>query len=218
VESVLPIWLRGKERHGSITHFRLERPDIEAVGVVEEIGPLAKGLKICERVALVSNGGFADYNVVNATAAVPIGDLGFPFLGEPLGCAMNVHRRSGIRRADLIAIVGIGFLGAILVQLAVSAGARVIAVSRRPGVLRLAKEYGAELALPFGDRAEIVDRVRNLTGSKLCDVVIEAAGVQETLDLASDLTKSRGRLVIAGYHQGGPRSVNMQEWNGEVLM
>lgn len=192
-------------------------PGHEAVGLVEEIGPLVKGLKIGERVAVISNGGFAEYNVVNASAAVSIGDLGFPFLGEPLGCAMNVFRRSGIRKGDWITIVGIGFLGAILVQLAVGAGAKVIAVSRRPGVLSLAKEYGAQLVLPFADRAEIEDRVRNVTGSKLCDVVIEAAGVQETLDLASDLTKTRGRLVIAGYHQDGPRTVNMQEWNWRGL-
>jgi threonine dehydrogenase-like Zn-dependent dehydrogenase len=43
--------------------------------------------------------------------------------------------------------------------------------------------------------------------------VIEAGGTQETLDLGSALTGTRGRLVIAGYHQDGLRSVNMQEWN-----
>jgi threonine dehydrogenase-like Zn-dependent dehydrogenase len=192
-------------------------PGHEAVGLVDAIGPAVSGLRIGERVAVLSYSGFAEYNIVNATAAVAIGNLGFPFLGEPLGCAVNVYRRCGIRKGDWITIVGIGFLGAILVQLAVSAGANVIAVSRRPAVLKLAKEYGAQLALPFGDRAEVINSVRNLTGSKLCDVVIEAAGVQETLDLASDLTKTRGRLVIAGYHQGGLRSVNMQEWNWRGL-
>jgi threonine dehydrogenase-like Zn-dependent dehydrogenase len=188
-------------------------PGHEAVGVIEECGAFVRGLKIGERVAVISYSGFAEYDIVDAAAAVGIGELGFPFLGEPLGCAMNIFRRSGIQKGNWVTIVGIGFLGALLVQLAVSAGAKVIAVSRRPGVLNLAKEYGAELTIPLGDRAEIVNRVRNLTGSNFCDVVIEAAGVQETLDLASDLTKTRGRLVIAGYHQGGPRSVNMQEWN-----
>jgi threonine dehydrogenase-like Zn-dependent dehydrogenase len=192
-------------------------PGHEAVGLVDATGSAVSGLKIGQRVAVLSYSGFAEYNVVNATSAVPIGNLGFPFLGEPLGCAMNVYRRSAIRKEDWIAIVGIGFLGSILVQLVVSAGAKVIAVSRRPAVLNLAKEYGAEVALRFGGGSEIVDRVRQLTGSKLCDVVIEAAGVQETLDLASDLTKTRGRLVIAGYHQDGLRSVKMQEWNWKGL-
>ena len=45
------------------------------------------------------------------------------------------------------------------------------------------------------------------------DRVLEAAGVQTTLDLASRLTAERGRLVIAGYHQDGLRTVDMQRWN-----
>jgi threonine dehydrogenase-like Zn-dependent dehydrogenase len=47
----------------------------------------------------------------------------------------------------------------------------------------------------------------------LCDRVIEAIGKQRPLDLAAELTRERGRLIIAGYHQDGPRQVNMQLWN-----
>jgi threonine dehydrogenase-like Zn-dependent dehydrogenase len=43
--------------------------------------------------------------------------------------------------------------------------------------------------------------------------VIEAVGLQESLDLAGELTRVRGRLIIAGYHQDGLRQVNMQLWN-----
>jgi threonine dehydrogenase-like Zn-dependent dehydrogenase len=52
-----------------------------------------------------------------------------------------------------------------------------------------------------------------LTGGVGCDCVIEAVGTQAPLDLAGELTRVRGRLVIAGYHQDGPRQVNMQLWN-----
>jgi threonine dehydrogenase-like Zn-dependent dehydrogenase len=45
------------------------------------------------------------------------------------------------------------------------------------------------------------------------DVVIEAAGTQEALDTASRLVAAAGRLVVAGYHQDGPRTVDMQSWN-----
>jgi threonine dehydrogenase-like Zn-dependent dehydrogenase len=47
--------------------------------------------------------------------------------------------------------------------------------------------------------------------------VIEAVGKQWPLDLAAELTRERGRLVIAGYHQDGPRQVNMQLWNWRGL-
>ena len=59
--------------------------------------------------------------------------------------------------------------------------------------------------------------MRELTGGAFCDCVIEAVGKQWPLDLAAELTRERGRLVVAGYHQDGPRQVNMQLWNWRGL-
>ncbi|HXF61719.1 MAG TPA: hypothetical protein VNK95_08880, partial [Caldilineaceae bacterium] len=42
-------------------------------------------------------------------------------------------------------------------------------------------------------------------------------GSQWPLDLAAELTRIRSRLIIAGYHQDGPRQVNMQLWNWRGL-
>jgi threonine dehydrogenase-like Zn-dependent dehydrogenase len=47
--------------------------------------------------------------------------------------------------------------------------------------------------------------------------VIEAVGKQEAAGLATELTAERGRLIIAGYHQDGPRQVNMWLWNWRGL-
>jgi threonine dehydrogenase-like Zn-dependent dehydrogenase len=63
------------------------------------------------------------------------------------------------------------------------------------------------------DHCEIIERARELTGGTFCDRVIEAVGKQWPLDLAAELTREAGRLIIAGYHQDGPRQVNMQLWN-----
>jgi threonine dehydrogenase-like Zn-dependent dehydrogenase len=59
--------------------------------------------------------------------------------------------------------------------------------------------------------------VRELTAGALCERVIEAVGKQWPLDLAAEIAQERGRLVIAGYHQDGPRQVNMQLWNWRGL-
>ena len=75
---------------------------------------------------------------------------GEPFPGEPLGCAMNIFRRSGIEAGQTVAIVGIGFLGAILTRLAADAGARVIAISRRPFSLEVARAHGRRRDDPDG--------------------------------------------------------------------
>jgi threonine dehydrogenase-like Zn-dependent dehydrogenase len=45
------------------------------------------------------------------------------------------------------------------------------------------------------------------------DVVVEAAGTQAALDTASGLVAPGGRLVVAGFHQDGPRTIDLQSWN-----
>jgi threonine dehydrogenase-like Zn-dependent dehydrogenase len=116
-----------------------------------------------------------------------------------------------------VAIVGIGFLGALLTRLAGRAGARVIALSRRPFSLDVARTFGAHETLSLDDPSRAIERVKSLTGGRLCDRVIECVGLQGALDLAGELAAERGRLVIAGFHQDGPRQVNMFLWNWRGL-
>jgi threonine dehydrogenase-like Zn-dependent dehydrogenase len=72
---------------------------------------------------------------------------------------------------------------------------------------------GAVETIPMDDHWQIISQMRELTGGRFCDRVIEAVGKQWPLDLAAELTHEGGRLIIAGYHQDGPRQVNMQLWN-----
>jgi threonine dehydrogenase-like Zn-dependent dehydrogenase len=142
---------------------------------------------------------------------VPVAHRVFP--GEALGCAINVFRRSDVRNAHTVAIIGIGFMGALLAQSAARSGARVIALSRRPFALDVARKCGAAQAIMLDDASAAAARVLELTQGRGCERVIEAAGVQESLDLASEIIATRGRLVIAGYHQDAMRRVNLQLWN-----
>ena len=59
-------------------------------------------------------------------------------------------------------------------------------------------------------------RDTDVTGTS-CPRVIECAGTQSALDTASALVAERGRLVVAGFHQDGPRSVDLQSWNWRGL-
>jgi D-arabinose 1-dehydrogenase-like Zn-dependent alcohol dehydrogenase len=112
---------------------------------------------------------------------------------------------------------GSTILGALLTQLASKAGARVIAISRRPFSLEVARACGAAETIAMNDHHRIIEHVKSLTAGALCDRSIEAVGQQWPLDLAGELTKERGRLVIAGFHQDGPRQVNMFLWNWRGL-
>ncbi|MFL5033557.1 MAG: zinc-binding dehydrogenase [Microvirga sp.] len=202
-----PEWMRFPTEPGALGH--------EGWGVIDAVGAGVEGLQAGQPVAALSYHAYAEYDVADAAAVVPLPDAlaGQPFPGEPLGCAMNIFRRSEIAPGQTVAIVGIGFLGAILTRLASEAGARVIAVSRRPFSLDVARAMGAAETIPMADHEGIIGAVKELTGGAFCDRVIEAVGKQWPLDLSAELTRERGRLVIAGYHQDGPRQVNMQLWN-----
>lgn len=194
-------------------------PGHEGWGVIDALGEGVDGLAVGQRVAALSYAAYASHDLAKADAVVPLPAAldGVPFPGEPLGCAMNILRRSDIRAGQDVAIVGVGFLGALLCRLAANAGARVIAISRRPFALEVARQFGAHETIAMDDHARIIEQVKALTGGEGCHRVIECVGLQWPLDLAGELTRERGRLVIAGFHQDGPRNVNMFLWNWRGL-
>jgi threonine dehydrogenase-like Zn-dependent dehydrogenase len=206
-----PEWMTFPTEPGSLGH--------EGWGWVDAVGDGVDGLSVGDRVAALSYKSYAEYDIAEADAVVRLpGSLaGQPFPGEPLGCAMNIFRRSEIAAGQTVAIIGIGFLGAILTRLATDAGARVIAISRRAFSLDVARRFGAAETIPMEDHHGIIGGVKDLTGGVFCDRVIEAVGKQWPLDLAGELTRERGRLIVAGYHQDGPRQVNMWLWNWRGL-
>jgi threonine dehydrogenase-like Zn-dependent dehydrogenase len=190
-------------------------PGHEGWGIIESTGTGISDFAIGDRVTFLSNHAFSEYENVNEKNVVKLPEIisDQPFPGEPFGCAMNIFSRCEAKAGDVIAIVGIGFIGAILTALAVHSGARVIAISRRKYSLSIAKDMGASDVIVMEDPDTIGDKVKKMTVGKLCDCVVEATGLQYCLDIASKLTRTRGRLVIAGYHQDGLRTVNLQEWN-----
>jgi threonine dehydrogenase-like Zn-dependent dehydrogenase len=214
--SNLPVW-EGRPWF----HYPLPpgAPGHEGWGVVDDVGARVDNLRIGERVALLSYNAFAEYDVTEARNTVRLPPLldQQPFPGEALGCAMNVQRRSAIARNHTVAILGAGFLGAVLTNLAARAGARVIVISRRRFALEIAREMGASETVVMDERSRVVEQVKELTRGEGCERVIEATGLQEPLHLAGEITRERGRLIIAGYHQDGLREVNMQLWNWRGL-
>jgi threonine dehydrogenase-like Zn-dependent dehydrogenase len=178
-------------------------PGHEGWGVVDGAGSDV-GAKPGERVAFLSNRAYAEFDIADAASLVRIPDslAGRKFPGEALGCAMNIFRRAEIRSGDTVVVIGAGWLGNLLIQLARAEGARVFAVSRRESARELARACGASEAFAF-------DGARGIKAER----VIECVGTQSALDLAGEIIAERGRLVIAGYHQDGPRQVNLQQWN-----
>lgn len=191
----------------------------EAWGVVESLGPGVQALQTGERVAVLSDAAFAEHVVVPELFAVPLpaalAHMDVP--AEPLGCAVNIFKRSNVSAGQTVLVLGIGFLGALLVRMAVRCGARVAAASRRRFALSLAEQFGAEICVPLGAQEQVQPELERRMGVGEFDRVIECTGKQAPLELAGALTAVRGRLIIAGYHQDGARRVNMQLWNWRGL-
>ncbi len=210
--SNLPVW---EGRPWFTYPLDAGQPGHEGWGVVDETGHDVTNVKAGDRVAFLSNHAYAEFDVADSGSLVLIPDelAGRKFPGEAIGCAMNIFRRSDVQPGQTVAVIGAGFLGNLLIQLSKSAGANVVAISRRDSAREIAKACGADETIPMADHQEIVKRIREITGGRGAERVIECIGSQWPLDIANDVIGERGRLVIAGYHQDGPRQVNMQNWN-----
>src|SRR5690606_13276215 len=85
--------------------------------------------------------------------------------------------------------------------------------------LQVACGLGARHAFVIDDRPtdDLGRHIRTSIREDGFDVVIEATGLQHPLDLAATLCRIGGRLVIAGFHQDGGRTVNMCDWHWRAL-
>jgi threonine dehydrogenase-like Zn-dependent dehydrogenase len=206
-----PDWMSFPTEPGGLGH--------EGWGRVDALGEGVEGFAVGDRVAVLNQHGYASHDVVRGTQAVKLPPEldGVPFPGEAFGCAVNIARRSRFEAGQVVAVIGVGFIGAAVVALAAGAGATVVAISRREESLALAREMGAAHAIPMTDHWGIIEEVKRITGGRGADVVVEAAGQEWPLNLAGDIVAEGGRLVIAGYHQGGPRTVDIGGWNWRGL-
>ena len=85
---------------------------------------------------------------------------------------MRAHLRAGQR----VAIVGIGFIGALLVQLGAQAGAEVVALTRRAYARDVALACGARMSVATDDMQAAIAAVMDSSDGEGCPRVIEAAG------------------------------------------
>ena len=158
----------------------------------------------CESVPvhqLMYLGGFAEYCVVPAQAAIRVPDT-MPFDRAALiGCGVMTGVGAATRIADLrwgdtALVIGCGAVGLSAVQGCALAGAgTVVAVDLNPARRQLARAVGATQACA---PEEAADLARSLTDGRGADVVIEAAGRPETFRLSVEAVRPGGQVVWLG--------------------
>ncbi len=186
------------------------RLGFEAAGVVTAVGfdpdgravegpggPISPGDEV---IAYRIDGAYADRVVVAASVVLPK-PAGMSFeqaSGLMLTGTTAVHALTAARvgRGDTVLVHGgAGGVGLMAVQLAVQAGADVIATASEGPHARL-RELGAEPVL-YG--SGLVDRVRALAPDGI-DAALDMVGTDEALDASVELVADRRRIAtVAGF-------------------
>lgn len=152
-------------------------------------------------------GSFAEYVALHAADAnlVAVPDAVDDAAAAGLGCRFaTAYRaltaRARLERGEWVAVVGVGGVGLSAVQVAVAAGARVIAIDRTPAALTLALDLGAEHAV-LADGSDVAARVHALTG-RGSHVAVDAVGSATTCADAIHSLRRQGRHVQVGLLPG----------------
>ncbi len=152
-----------------------------------------------------TDGAFAEFLAVPAKELVPVP----PSIPLERACIIAdavstpyhaVKRRGRVRAGDTVAVVGCGGVGLNVVQCAALAGATVVAVDLNDTRLALAKRLGARHAINAATTERVDKEVRKLTDGGV-DVAFEVVGNPKTIDLAFNLIRKGGRLVVIGFSQ-----------------
>lgn len=192
----------------------------ESGGEVVAVGDKVTDYKVGDKViAFGWNNNFADYFKSKAFQLQPAPeglDMDFVALGEPISCAMHSGLHCGAQLGDTVVVMGAGFAGQIVAQCAKKKGAeRVVVVDVLDGKLDLARKFGADVVIN-STREDPVAKVLEMTGGVGADVVVEAAGGQESFNAASELIRHNGKFVFYSWVTQ-PITLNISRWHDDGL-
>lgn len=188
----------------------------EGAGVVEAVGPGVVGLKPGDPVVYSNEqGSYAEYAVVPADKLVriPAGlDPKIAVAGMLQGMTAHylVHSTYPLRAGEACLVhAGAGGVGLLLIQMAKMIGATVITTASTEAKRALAREAGADFALPYEGFDQ---KAREITGGKGVDVVYDGVG-QSTWEGSLNSLRIRGMLVLYGQSSGPVPPFNPQILN-----
>ena len=180
-------------------------PGMEVMGTVASCGEGAEHL-LGARVAATTkgaHGGFAEYALCAATTAfdipldIPLPDaaaLFFPFHLAWLG----LFDRGGLQAGETVLIhAAAGGSGSAAIQLAVHAGARVLATAGTEEKLALCRQLGAHVAINYRD-SDFAEVVLAETANRGVDVVFDNVG-EAVMEASMKCTAYNGRYVMMGF-------------------
>ncbi|MFO7177373.1 MAG: quinone oxidoreductase [Pseudomonadota bacterium] len=189
---------------------------MEAVGVVERVGPGVEGVTPGQRVAYVAGppGSYADERVMPVERLVPLpDDIDDETVAAVLLKGMSVEalirRVYPVRPGQRVLLhAAAGGFGLLACQWLAHLGASVIATVGSDEKAALVRDYGARDVIVY-TREDFVARVRELTQGRGVPVVYDSVG-KATLAGSLDCLERRGTLVLFGNASGQPAPLDLQ--------
>ncbi len=152
-------------------------------------------------------GGWADHvHLLAGTRVIRLGTASprdFLLGGCSLPTALHALERAQVQIGDAVLVLGIGPVGLSCIALSRAAGAGLVLAIGGPGNrLPVAQAMGADAALDFTTMPAEAARqwVRERTGGRGADVVIEATGAPEAVVHAMRTVRDAGRVVVVGQY------------------
>jgi len=149
-----------------------------------------------------SGGGFAEYVRVmdwivgHGTVRIPDGvSFEQACFVEPVNTCMKGVNSLRLETDETVLVIGQGPIGLILSVLAKGTGARVITSDLYPQRLTISKSFGLGLTIDAA-RADVTQKVRELTDGRGADAVILAVGGNGLIRPAMDATRPGGRVLL----------------------
>ncbi len=170
-----------------------------SAGEVVEVGKGVYDLKPGDRV--ISNGKHAEYVAVpkNLVAKIPDGvsfeEASFTVVGAiALQGIRLVHPTFG----ETVAVIGLGLIGLITIQLLKANGCNVIGFDLDENKLKLAEQYGVTVV--NSGKQDPVHFIEEFTGEVGADAVIITASTKSNavIKQAANMSRKRGRIVLVG--------------------
>jgi len=147
-------------------------------------------------------GGFAEFvrvpemNVRNGVYSLPEG-ITFEegTFVEPLGCVIRGQRFAGMKPEHTLVVIGSGISGLMHIQLAHLSGvAKIIATDINEYRLKAARRFGADVAIHA--REDVAERVRDVNGGRLADVVIVCTAALPAFEQAFESVDCAGTVLL----------------------
>lgn len=174
---------------------------VEAVGVIERVGPDVATLQPGTPVAVVSvGGGYRMYQYCQTDAVIPVPDASPQILAlipSGVSALLALERVGEMTTGEIVCVTAAaGGLGNILVQLAANAGNEVVAICGSDEKVKVLEDLGARRALNY--RRESVAEVIASDYEDKLDLVMDSVGGALFDVLVASLAPF-GRLVVCGF-------------------